>query len=159
METGADLVGLAGGLSATDGGATGHSLSARSSAEMRAGAAGWGGCGAGLFFPGAGCAGEHEASTSCDAAGSFTRDGTGGGGVLETLGRLTSEERREWEEPEHKEAELTEREGAGDGGREDTLEGTSGSAPRKRGRERGRERSGYREESDTDDPTKNRVFM
>lgn len=47
--------------------------------------------------------------------------------MLETLGRLISEEMREWEEPEHKEVELIEREGAGDGGREDTLEGTSGS--------------------------------
>lgn len=58
----------------------------------------------------------------------FTRDGTGGGGVLETLGKLTSEEAREWEEPDPKEVVLIEREGAGDGGREETLEGTSGSA-------------------------------
>lgn len=53
--------------------------------------------------------------------------------MLETLGRLSSEETREWEE-----LELIEREGAGDGGREETLEGTSGSAPG------GRNRSGYR---------------
>lgn len=66
--------------------------------------------------------------------------------MLETLGRLTSEESRDWEEPESKEVVLTEREGEGDGGREDTLEGTSGSAQRRRERER--ERSGYREESD-----------
>lgn len=70
------------------------------------------------------------------------RDGTGGGGVLETLGRLTSEETAEWEEPDSKEVVLMEREGAGDGAREDTLEGTSGSA------ERARERSSYREESE-----------
>lgn len=127
METGSGLVGLPGGLSATDGGATGHSLSVRSPAKICAGAEGWGGCGAGLFFPGAGWSGECEGSTSCSAAGGLTRDGTGGGGVLETLGRLISEEMREWEEPEHKEVELIEREGAGDGGREDTLEGTSGS--------------------------------
>lgn len=48
--------------------------------------------------------------------------------MLDTLGRLTSEETREWEEPEPMEVELIEREGTGDGGREDTLEGTSGSA-------------------------------
>lgn len=48
--------------------------------------------------------------------------------MLDTLGRLTSEETREREEPEPKEVELIEREGTGDGGREDTLEGTSGSA-------------------------------
>lgn len=60
----------------------------------------------------------------------FTRDGIGGGGVLEMLGRLTSEDMGEWEEPDAKEVELIEREGAGDGGREDTLEGTSGSAQR-----------------------------
>lgn len=83
--------------------------------------------------------------------------------MLETLGRLTSEEMREWEEPEHKEVELIEREGAGDGGREDTLEGTSGSAAEKESRverrgERegewweggGGERSGYREESESE---------
>lgn len=79
-------------------------------------------------------------------AGGFARDGTGGGGVLETLGRLTSEEGRDWEEPESKEVVLIEREGAGDAGREDTLEGTSGSAQRRRERER--ERSGYRDESE-----------
>lgn len=56
------------------------------------------------------------------------RDGTGGGGVLETLGRLTSEETSEWEEPDSREVLLIEREGAGDAGREDILEGTSGSA-------------------------------
>lgn len=63
-------------------------------------------------------------------AGGFTRDGTGGGGVLETLGRLTSEETSEWEEPDSTEVVLIEREGPGDGGREDTLEGTSGSGRR-----------------------------
>lgn len=61
----------------------------------------------------------------------FTRDGTGGGGVLETLGMLTSEETGEWEEPDSKEVVLIEREVAGDGGREDVLEGTSGSAGRR----------------------------
>lgn len=59
--------------------------------------------------------------------------------MLETLGRLTSEESRDWEEPESKEVVLIEREGAGDGGREDTLEGTSGSAQRRRERERERD--------------------
>lgn len=63
-------------------------------------------------------------------AGGFTRDGTGGGGVLETLGRLTSEETSEWEELDSIEVVLIEREGPGDGGREDTLEGTSGSGRR-----------------------------
>lgn len=52
--------------------------------------------------------------------------------MLETLGKLTSEETREWEEPVSREVVLIEREGAGDGGREDTLEGTSGSAERDR---------------------------
>lgn len=66
--------------------------------------------------------------------------------MLETLGRLTSEETREWAEPEPREVELIEREGAGDGGSEDTLEGTSGSAGE---REKG-ERSGFREESETE---------
>lgn len=61
----------------------------------------------------------------------FTRDGTGGGGVLETLGKLTSEETSEWEEPDSREVVLIVREGAGDGGREDNLEGTSGSAGRR----------------------------
>lgn len=75
--------------------------------------------------------------------------------MLETLGRLRSEEMREWAEPEHKEAELTEREGPGDGGREDTLEGTSGSAGGREGggereSKRERERSGYREGSETE---------
>lgn len=74
----------------------------------------------------------------------FTRDGTGGGGVLETLGRLTSEETCEWEEPDSMEVVLIVREGAGDGGREDTLEGTSGSAVK----ERERQSSSYREESE-----------
>lgn len=60
----------------------------------------------------------------------LTRDGTGGGGVLETLGRLTSEETTEWEEPDSREVVLVEREGAGDGGREDTLDGTPGSGRR-----------------------------
>lgn len=50
--------------------------------------------------------------------------------MLETLGRLTSEETAEWEEPDSKEVVLMEREGVGDGAREDTLEGTSGSAER-----------------------------
>lgn len=48
--------------------------------------------------------------------------------MLDTLGKLTSEETSEWEEPDSKEVVLIEREGAGDAGREDTLEGTSGSA-------------------------------
>lgn len=61
----------------------------------------------------------------------MTRDGTGGGGVLEILGRLTSEEIGEREEPVSMEVVLIEREGAGDEGREDTLEGTSGSAGRR----------------------------
>ena len=52
--------------------------------------------------------------------------------MLETLGRLTSEEAGEWEEPDSKEVVLIEREGAGDAGREDTLEGTSGSAEKER---------------------------
>ena len=68
-------------------------------------------------------------------AAGFTRDGTGGGGVLETLGRLASEEIGEWQEPDSKEVVLIEREGPGDGGREDTLEGISGSAERERERE------------------------
>lgn len=71
----------------------------------------------------------------------MTRDGTGGGGVLEILGRLTSEEIGEREEPVSMEVVLIEREGAGDEGREDTLEGTSGSA------EREGESSSYRKES------------
>lgn len=50
--------------------------------------------------------------------------------MLETLGRLTSEETGEWEEPDSKEVVLIVREGAGDGGREDSLEGTSGSERR-----------------------------
>lgn len=50
--------------------------------------------------------------------------------MLETLGRLTSEDTGEWEEPDSKEVVLIEREGAGDAGREDTLEGTSGSGRR-----------------------------
>lgn len=58
----------------------------------------------------------------------MTRDGTGGGGVLDTLGKLTSEETTEREDPDSKDVELIDREGAGDGGREDVLEGTSGSA-------------------------------
>lgn len=59
------------------------------------------------------------------------RFGTGGG-VLLTLGRLTSEETPEWEELESKEAELTDREGPvggtelGAGLVEETLSGTSG---------------------------------
>lgn len=61
----------------------------------------------------------------------FTRDGTGGGGVLDTLGKLTSEETSEWEEPDSMEMVLIEREGTGDGAREDPLEGTSGSAGRR----------------------------
>lgn len=66
--------------------------------------------------------------------------------MLDALGRLTSEETREWAEPEPKEVGLIEREGAGDGGSEDTLEGTSGSAGEG---EKGK-RSGFREESGTD---------
>lgn len=112
-----------------------------------------GGGGAGLFFPGAG----HSAGgTSTGGAGALTRDGTGGGGVLETLGRLMSEE-----EPDSVEVVLIVREGAGDAGREDTLEGTSGSAE-KVGRRGGG--SGYRElkvkrGGREGDLTKNRVFV
>lgn len=62
--------------------------------------------------------------------------------MLDTLGKLTSEETIEWEEPDSKEVMLIVREGAGDGGRDDPLEGTSGSA------EGGRESSSYREEGD-----------
>ena len=47
-----------------------------------------------------------------------------------------------------------EREGAGDGGREDTLEGTSGSAQRERERDPVTERREQR-----NDLTKNRVFV
>lgn len=78
--------------------------------------------------------GESDGCTSAGATGGFTRDGTGGGGVLETLGRLTSEvakEKRE-EEVDSVEVVLMVREGAGDEGREETLEGTSGSAERDR---------------------------
>lgn len=50
--------------------------------------------------------------------------------MLETLGKLLSKETREREEPDSKEVVLIEREGAGDGGSEDTLEGTSGSGRR-----------------------------
>lgn len=50
--------------------------------------------------------------------------------MLEILGRLTSEEIGEREEPVSMEVVLIEREGAGDEGREDTLEGTSGSGRR-----------------------------
>lgn len=82
------------------------------------------------------------------------RDGTGGGGVLETLGRLTSEETAEWEEPDSKEVVLMEREGAGDGAREDTLVGTSGSAERERERDPVTERRVKR-----NGLTKNRVFV
>ncbi len=64
--------------------------------------------------------------------------------MLEALGRLTSEETGEWEEPDSKEVVLIEREGAGDEGREDPLEGTSGSAEK----ERERKSSSYREESE-----------
>jgi len=84
----------------------------------------------------------------------FTRDGTGGGGVLETLGKLTSEETSEWEEPDSKEVVLVVREGAGDGGREDTLEGTPGSAEGERERAPVTGRRGHR-----NDPTKNRVCL
>lgn len=51
--------------------------------------------------------------------------------MLDTLGKLTSEETIEWEEPDSKEVVLIVREGAGDGGRDDPLEGTSGSAGRR----------------------------
>lgn len=51
--------------------------------------------------------------------------------MLEILGRLTSEEIGEREDPVSMEVVLIEREGAGDEGREDTLEGTSGSAGRR----------------------------
>ena len=64
--------------------------------------------------------------------------------MLDTLGKLTSEETIEWEEPDSKEVVLIVREGAGDGGRDDPLEGTSGSA--EGGKER--ESSSYREEGD-----------
>lgn len=88
-----------------------------------------GGCGARLFLAGTGWEGASGVGVSRDGAEGFARLGTGGGGVLlAMLGRLTSDETSEWEEPEWREAELMEREGLGDGGREDTLEGTSGSA-------------------------------
>lgn len=76
--------------------------------------------------------------------------------MLDTLGRLTSEETGEREEPDSKEVVLIEREGAGDGGREDPLEGTSGSAERERERERApvTERRVKR-----NDLTKNRVCL
>lgn len=125
MGTGSDEEGLQGGLSsAIDRGATGHSVSGGSSAAswtgvvLSVGLVGCGGGGAGLFFPGAG---QSEGGTSAGGVGGFTRDGTGGGGVLETLGRLTSEE-------DSMEVVLIVKEGAGDPGREDILEGTSGSA-------------------------------
>lgn len=63
------------------------------------------------------------------------RFGTGGG-VLLMLGRLTSEETPEWEEPESREAELTDREGPAGGTElgaglvEEILVGTSGSMRR-----------------------------
>lgn len=62
--------------------------------------------------------------------------------MLETLGRLTSEETSEREDPDSTEVVLIEREGAGDEGREDPLEGTSGSTEKERGS------SSYREESE-----------
>lgn len=78
--------------------------------------------------------------------------------MLETLGKLTSEETGEWEEPDSKEVVLIESERAGDGGREDTLEGTSGSTGGQRERERERalvtERRGNR-----NDLTKNSVCL
>lgn len=119
-------MGLPGGLSAIEGGATGHSVSGGLATGGWRGVAAWGGCGAGLFFAGAGRGELH----GCTSAWGFTRDGTGGGGVLEALGRLTSEEVRDWEEPRSAEVALMVREGAGDGGREEALEGTSGSAER-----------------------------
>lgn len=76
--------------------------------------------------------------------------------MLDTLGRLTSEETREWAEPEPKEVELIEREGAGDGGSEDTLEGMSGSAGERE--RRGRDLVSERRVK-LNDPTKNRAFM
>lgn len=125
MGTGSDEEGLPGGTSsATDRGARGHSVCGGSStaswtgAVLSVGLVGCGGSGAGLFFPGAG---QTEGGTSAAGAGGFTRDGTGGGGVLETLGRLTSEQ-------DSMEVVLIVKEGAGDPHREDTLEGTSGSA-------------------------------
>lgn len=79
----------------------------------------------------AGWGGESAGDSSAGSGGGFARLGTGGGGVLlATLGRLTSEETREWEEPESREAVLTEREGPGDGEIEDTREGTFTSAGR-----------------------------
>lgn len=74
--------------------------------------------------------------------------------MLETLGKLTSEETRERVEPDSKEAVLVAREGAGDGGREDSLEGTSGSAEGEKTRAPVTGRRGNR-----NDPTKNRVFV
>lgn len=67
--------------------------------------------------------------------------------MLETLGRLTSDDTIEWVEPESKEVELIEREGPGDGGSEDTLEGTSSSAKE---REREREIQLQTEEEEPD---------
>jgi len=55
MGTGSEVVGLQAGLSAMEGGATGQSLSGCSSTVgCEGGAVPWGGCGAGLFFAGAG---------------------------------------------------------------------------------------------------------
>lgn len=130
MGMGLEVVGLPGGLPAIDGGATGQSLSCCSFTLGCGEGAGCGGCGAGLFFVGAGCTGDSEGRMSGGGTEGLTRDGTGGGGVLETLGRLTSEETTEWEEPDSREVVLVEREGAGDGGREDTLDGTPGSGRR-----------------------------
>lgn len=76
--------------------------------------------------------------------------------MLDTLGRLTSEEAKEWAEPEPKEVELIEREGVGDVGSEDTLEGTSGSAGERE--RRGRDLVSERRVK-LNDPTKNRAFM
>lgn len=108
----------------------------------------WGGCGAGFFFTGAG---ESDGCRSVGGTGGFTRDGTGGGGVLEALGRLMSEVAKEEREAEADSVEvvLMVREGAGDAGREDTLEGTSGSAER--------DRAPVTEELNRGDLTKNRA--
>lgn len=73
--------------------------------------------------------------------------------MLEILGKLTSEVAREREEPDSKEVVLIEREGAGEGGREDTLDGTSGSEKRER-------RAPVTERSvKGNDVTKNRVCL
>lgn len=93
--------------------------------------------------------GESDGWTSAGETGGLTRDGTGGGGVLVVLGRLMSEVAREEREADSVEVVLMVREGAGDAGRDETLEGTSGSAER--------DRNPVTEELSGADLTKNRA--